>query len=80
MEEEKKRKRTEHRYSVSVHKRATSDIRTARRCAGRILTKAEVLKLFGYSPTTYIHDTTIKTNGLIVRLGNDKYKVMKPDV
>lgn len=78
MGESVRRKRTEHRYAKSVHARAVGDLRTARRHAGEILSKAEVLRLFGYSPTTYIHDTTVKSSGLVVRVGRDSYKVVAP--
>jgi len=56
------------------------DEKIAKRNAGRVLTKEAVLKLFGYSPSTYIFDTAIKSKGLIVQLHDKSFKVVSPDV
>lgn len=71
-----KRKRKEHRYKVKEQTRKANDLRIANLHAGRILSKEKVLRTFGYSPKTYIHDTTIMRQGLIKRVGKDKYKIV----
>ena len=57
---------------------AEHDRELAKQNAGKVLSKAEVFELFKYSPTTYIHDTTILAKGLIVEMGRDQYKVVSP--
>jgi len=61
--------------SVMSHR----DEKIAKRNAGKVLSKEAVLKLFGYSPTTYIFDTAIKSKGLIVQLRDKSFKVVAPD-
>lgn len=76
----KLRKRREHRHRMSFKTRHEADLKIAQKFDGEIFTSEGILNLFGYSPTTYIHDTTIISNGLVVKLKDGNYKVVHPDV
>jgi hypothetical protein len=75
----KKRKRQEYRYMQGMGSLRASDLETARLHANKIYPKAEILRIFGYSPTTYLNDTTIMRRGLIREVGRNKYKVVNPN-
>lgn len=70
-----RRKRTEHRYKLNQHRQHLEDEKRLRRYAGHVLSAETILKLFGYSPTTYINDTRLVRNKLIRKLRNGKFKV-----
>jgi hypothetical protein len=55
-----------------------SDLDVARLHAGKKLRKPEVLKLFGYSPSTNLFDTAIMQCGIIVHLKRNLYLVRNP--
>lgn len=69
-------KRVEHRFKLDVQSRKHADLIIANEHAGEVMSKSEILRLFGYSPKTYIHDTAVKSAGLIKRLSNGRYKVV----
>jgi hypothetical protein len=73
------RKRREFRYKSTYMNRTLKDIEIATMYAGAVLSKSEVLKLFGYSPKTYFHDTSIKSRGLVRQKSKDEYIVVSPD-
>jgi hypothetical protein len=73
-----KRKRTEYRYRRRMGKLIESDAVKAERYAGHVLSKSAILRIFGYSPNTYINDTRLRSNKLIRKLSNGKYKVVAP--
>jgi hypothetical protein len=55
------------------------DLEICRKHHGEILGKADILKLFGYSPATYIFDTAVMNRELVIQVGKDKFKIISPE-
>jgi hypothetical protein len=74
-----KRQRVEHRYRMPLKLLVESDAVKVERYAGHVLSKEAILRIFGYSPNTYINDTRIVRNKLVRKMKDGKYKVVNPN-
>lgn len=74
----KKRHREERRYKRSMSKLRANDMRLAKMYDGHVLSAAAILKIFGYSPNTYINDTRLKSNKIIRKVSKDKFRIVVP--
>lgn len=63
-------------YALSKGNAHLRDEINAKRHMGKFFTKKQILRIFGYSPQTYIHDTNVMHRGLVVEVGPNRFKVV----
>jgi len=63
-------------YALSKENAGLRDEINAKRHAGKHFTKKQILRIFGYSPQTYINDTSIIHRGLVVEVEKNRFKVV----
>lgn len=63
-------------YALSKENACIRDEINAKRHAGKHFTKKQILRIFGYSPQTYINDTAVVHRGLVVEVEKNKFKVV----
>jgi hypothetical protein len=51
-------------------------MRLAKMYDGHVLSAGVILKIFGYSPNTYINDTRLKSNKIIRKVSKDKFRIV----